>query len=75
MTKSATPPRRIDSAFSHFTPRERTQNRDAWIRIRVNDQEREAFRDCADRFEMTVSTMIRQLVEHANTGAGGWRIR
>lgn len=75
MTESTTQLRRVESAISRFVPREHSQTRDAWIRIRVNDQEREAFHACADRFEMTVSTLIRQLVKHANTGAGRRRIR
>lgn len=75
MSESTKQLHRVESALSQFVPRERSQPRDAWIRIRVNDEERAAFQACADKFEMTVSTLVRQLVSHANEGVSGRQAR
>lgn len=62
---------RARRALQGFRPRARCQARVHWIRVRVTNEERAAFQETADKFGTTISTLVRQLVEHARTRVSG----
>lgn len=73
MPKTTASSRRLRTALTGFDPSERRQPREWWIRVRVTEQEHASFHECADKFDTTVSTLIRQLVDHASSRAPGRR--
>ena len=75
MPKPTASSRRLRTALTGFDPSERREPRWWSIRVRVTEEEHASFHECADKFDTTVSTLIRELVDHAGRGAPGRRGR